>query len=65
MNRSDAIRSLHFLGRTPKEIAETLRVEMAYVTQVLKRAAKLEGESQLLNEQKQSGESSSSSGLVL
>lgn len=65
MNRSDAIRSLHSLGRTPKEIAETLRVEMAYVTQVLKRAAKLEGESQLLNEQKQSGESSSSSGSVL
>ena len=65
MNRSDAIRSLYSLGRTPKEIAETLRVEMAYVTQVLKRAAKLEGESQLLNEQKQSGESSSSSGSVL
>jgi WhiB family redox-sensing transcriptional regulator len=61
MNRSDAIRSLHSLGRTPKEIAETLRVEPAYVTQVLKRAAKLEGETQLLNAEKQSGELPSSS----
>lgn len=61
MNRSDAIRSLHSFGRTPKEIADTLKIEMAYVTQVLKRAAKLEGESQLLNAEKQSGESSSSS----
>lgn len=64
VNRSDAIRSLHSLGRQPKEIAETLHLEMAYVTQVLKRAAKLEGESQLLKEQKQSGESSSSSELA-
>ena len=60
MNRSDAIRSLHSFGRTPKEIADTLKIEMAYVTQVLKRAAKLEGESQLLKEEKPSGESSSS-----
>ena len=60
MNRSDAIRSLHSFGRTPKEIADTLRIELAYVTQVLKRAAKLEGESQLLNAEKHSGESSSS-----
>lgn len=64
MNRSDAIRSLHSFGRTPKEIADTLKIEMAYVTQVLKRAAKLEGESQLLNAEKQSGESSSSSESV-
>jgi WhiB family transcriptional regulator, redox-sensing transcriptional regulator len=61
MNRSDAIRSLYALGRTPKEIAETLRIELAYVTQVLKRAAKLEGETQLLNAEKQSGESQLSS----
>jgi len=61
MNRSDAIRSLSALGRTPKEIADTLRIEMAYVTQVLKRAAKLEGETQLLNAEKQSGESQLSS----
>jgi WhiB family redox-sensing transcriptional regulator len=61
MNRSDAIRSLSALGRSPKEIAVTLRIEMAYVTQVLKRAAKLEGETQLLNAEKQSGESQSSS----
>lgn len=64
MNRSDAIRSLHSFGRTPKEIADTLRIELAYVTQVLKRAAKLEGESQLLNAEKHSGESSSSSESV-
>jgi WhiB family redox-sensing transcriptional regulator len=61
MNRSDAIRSLYALGRTPKEIADTLRIELAYVTQVLKRAAKLEGETQLLNAEKQSGESQLSS----
>lgn len=61
INRSNAIRSLSSLGRTPKEIAVSLKVEMAYVTQVLKRAAKLEGENQLLNEEKPSGESSSSS----
>ena len=60
VNRSNAIRSLHSLGRTPKEIAATLKIELAYVTQVLKRAAKLEGESQLLKEEKPSGESSSS-----
>lgn len=64
MNRSDAIRSLHSFGRTPKEIADTLRIELAYVTQVLKRAAKLEGESQLLNAEKHSGELSSSSESV-
>ena len=61
MNRSDAIRSLYALGRTPKEIADTLRIELAYITQVLKRAAKLEGETQLLNAEKQSGESQLSS----
>ena len=61
MNYSEAVRSLKALGRTPKEIADTLKVEMAYVTQVLKRAAILEGESQLLNAEKHSGESSSSS----
>lgn len=61
VNRADAIRSLHSFGRTPKEIADTMRIELAYVTQVLKRAAKLEGESQLLNAEKPSGESSSSS----
>ena len=61
VNRAEAIRSLSSLGRTPKEIAATLKVELAYVTQVIKRAAKLEGESQLLNEIKPSGESSSSS----
>ena len=61
VNRADAIRSLHSFGRTPKEIADTMRIELAYVTQVLKRAAKLEGESQLLKEEKLSGESSSSS----
>lgn len=61
VNRADAIRSLHSFGRTPKEIADTMRIELAYVTQVLKRAAKLEGESQLLKEEKHSGESSSSS----
>ena len=60
-NNAEAIRSLTSLGRTPKEIAATLKIELAYVTQVLKRAAKLEGESQLLNEIKHSGESSSSS----
>jgi WhiB family redox-sensing transcriptional regulator len=61
LNRSDAIRGLHSFGRTPKEIALTLNIELAYVTQVLKRAAKLEGESQLLKEEKQSGELPSSS----
>lgn len=61
VNRAEAIRSLSSLGRTPKEIAATLKVELAYVTQVIKRAAKLEGESQLLNETKPSGESLSSS----
>ena len=61
VNRADAIRSLHSFGRTPKEIAATLKIELSYVTQVLKRAAKLEGESQLLNAEKPSGESSSSS----
>jgi len=55
------IRSLHSFGRTPKEIAATMKIELAYVTQVLKRSAKLEGESQLLKEEKHSGESSSSS----
>ena len=60
VNRADAIRSLHSFGRTPKEIADTMRIELAYVTQVLKRAAKLEGESQLLNAEKPSGESLSS-----
>jgi len=49
------------LGRTPKEIAATLKVELAYVNQVIKIAAKLEGESQLLKEEKPSGESLSSS----
>ena len=63
-NNAEAIRSLTSLGRTPKEIAATLKIELAYVTQVLKRAAKLEGESQLLNETKHSGESSSSSESV-
>jgi len=61
VNRADAIRSLHSFGRTPKEIAVTMKIEVAYVTQVLKRAAKLEGESQLLKEEKHSGELSSSS----
>jgi hypothetical protein len=61
VNRANAIRSLHSFGRTPKEIAATMKIETAYVTQVLKRAARLEGESQLLKEQKLSGESSSSS----
>lgn len=61
VNRADAIRSLHSFGRTPKEIAATMKIELAYVTQVLKRAAKLEGESQLLNAEKPSGESSLSS----
>lgn len=64
VNRADAIRSLHSFGRTPKEIAATMKIELAYVTQVLKRAAKLEGESQLLNAEKPSGESSSSSESV-
>jgi len=36
-----------------------MKIETAYVTQVLKRAAKLEGESQLLNAEKPSGELSS------
>lgn len=58
VNRADAIRSLHSFGRTPKEIATTMKIEVAYVTQVLKRAAKLEGESQLLKKEKPSGESS-------
>ena len=61
INRSNAIRSLYALGRTPKEIATTLNLELAYITQVLKRAAKLEGESQLLKEENKSGESLSSS----
>jgi WhiB family redox-sensing transcriptional regulator len=61
VNRASAIRSLHSFGRTPKEIAATMKIELAYVTQVLKRSAKLEGESQLLKEEKHSGESSSSS----
>lgn len=61
INYSNAIRSLTDLGRTPKEIAMTLHIELSYVTQVLKRAAKLEGENQLLNEASNSGESSSSS----
>ena len=61
VNRADAIRSLHSFGRTPKEIATTMKIEVAYVTQVLKRAAKLEGESQLLKEEKLSGELLSSS----
>lgn len=61
VNRADAIRSLHSFGRTPKEIAATMKIELSYVTQVIKRAAKLEGESQLLNAEKHSGESSSSS----
>lgn len=60
-NRAASIRSLHYFGRTPKEIAATMRIELSYVTQVLKRCAKLEGESQLLKEEKHSGESSSSS----
>ena len=64
VNRADAIRSLHSFGRTPKEIAATMKIELAYVTQVLRRAAKLEGESQLLNAEKPSGESSSSSELA-
>ena len=58
VNRADAIRSLHSFGRTPKEIAATMKIELSYVTQVLKRSAKLEGESQLLKEEKHSGESS-------
>jgi len=60
-NKAEAIRSLTSLGRTPKEIAATLKVELAYVNQVIKIAAKLEGESQLLKEEKPSGESLSSS----
>lgn len=63
-NKAEAIRSLTSLGRTPKEIAATLKVELAYVNQVIKIAAKLEGESQLLKEEKHSGESSSSSESV-
>lgn len=63
-NKAEAIRSLTSLGRTPKEIAATLKVELAYVNQVIKIAAKLEGESQLLKEEKPSGESSSSSESV-
>jgi WhiB family redox-sensing transcriptional regulator len=61
VNRASAIRSLHSFGRTPKEIAATMKIELSYVTQVLKRSAKLEGESQLLKEEKHSGESLSSS----
>ena len=60
-NRSETIRVLYSEGRTPKEIAATMRVAVAYVNQVLKRVAKLEGESQLLKEEKLSGELSSSS----
>ena len=37
-----------------------MKIELSYVTQVLKRSAKLEGESQLLKEEKHSWESSSS-----
>jgi len=61
INYSHAIRSLNDLGRTPKEIAMTLRIELSYVNQILKRAAKLEGGIQLLKEENKSGESSSSS----
>jgi WhiB family redox-sensing transcriptional regulator len=60
VNFANAVRSLASMGRTPKEIATTLNIETSYVTTVLKRAAKLEGEIQLLKE-KQSGESPSSS----
>jgi WhiB family redox-sensing transcriptional regulator len=60
VNYANAVRALASMGRTPKEIATTLNIETAYVTTVLKRAAKLEGEIQLLKDQ-QSGESQSSS----
>ncbi len=60
-NRSEMIRALHSKGRPPREIATTVRMELSYVNRVLKRVAKLEGESQLLKEEKLSGESLSSS----
>lgn len=64
VNRAEAVRSLHSFGRLPREIAATMNIELSYVTQVLKRAAKLEGESQLLKEAEQSGASSQSSESV-
>jgi len=63
-NVARTIRELYRQGRTHKEIAETCRVEMSYVTRVIRRLnAKLEGESQSQPIAKHSGESQSSSGF--
>lgn len=63
-NLARTIRELYRQGRTHKEIAQACRVEMNYVTRVIRRLnAKLEGESQSQPIAKRSGESQSSSGF--
>jgi WhiB family redox-sensing transcriptional regulator len=58
------IRQLHLQGRTHKEIAEICRVELNYVTRVIRRwNAKLEGESQSQPIERPSEGSPSSSGF--
>jgi WhiB family redox-sensing transcriptional regulator len=62
INRAEKIRALSKLGHKPKEIALMMRVETAYVTQVLKRStnAKLEGEIQSQPQTNDSSEESQS-----
>ena len=63
-NDAKKIRELYKLGRTHQEIAEICRVELSYVTRVIKRwNAKLEGESQSQPIERPSEGSPSSSGF--
>lgn len=61
-NRAEKIRNLAKLGRTSKEIAEILSIELAYVNVVIKKyEAKLIGENQSQPIKKSGEESPSSS----
>jgi WhiB family transcriptional regulator, redox-sensing transcriptional regulator len=47
INNAETIRRLHLQGRTPKEISVALKLDLSYVTQVLRKAGvKSEGELQ-------------------
>ena len=63
-NRAEKIRKLAKFGRTSKEIAQILHIELAYVTVVIKKdQAKLIGENQSQPIRKSGEESPSSSGF--
>lgn len=64
INRAERIRSLAKLGRTSKEIAEILGIELSYVNVTIKKdQAKLEGENQSQPIAKNGEELPSSSGF--